>query len=65
MWRKKKLQNISADTLSRNTIGDSYLICNAEIDFRCHWVVCTNIDSNLIADQHNLREKYLQDGEEN
>jgi len=28
-------------------------------------VVCTNVDSNLIADQHNFRAKYLQNGEEN
>jgi len=27
------------------------------------WDVCTNVDPNLIADQHNFRAKYLQDGE--
>jgi len=28
-------------------------------------VVCTNVDQDLIADQHNFRVKYLQNGEEN
>jgi len=28
-------------------------------------VVCTNVDQNLIADQRNFSDKYLQNGEEN
>jgi len=28
-------------------------------------VVCTNVDPNLIADQRNIRDKYLQNCEEN
>jgi len=28
------------------------------------WVVCTNVDQNLIADQRNFSAKYLQNGEE-
>jgi len=29
-----------------------------------HKAVCTNVDLNLIADQHNFRVKYLQNSEE-
>jgi len=28
-------------------------------------VACTNVDQNLIADQCNFRDKYLQNGEKN
>jgi len=32
---------------------------------RSFWIVCTNVDPSLIADQRNFKAKYLQVGEEN
>jgi len=29
------------------------------------WVICTNVDPNLIADRRTFKAKYLQNSEEN
>jgi len=39
--------------------------CVIDLFYILFWVVCTNVDQNLIADQRHFRAKYLQNGEEN
>jgi len=33
-----------------------------EITESSFWIVCTNVDLNLISDQRNFRAKYLKNG---
>jgi len=35
------------------------------VNNKIEWVVCTNVDPYMIADQRNFRAKYLQNGEKN